>query len=191
MTLKQKQALLFYLGYYEGQLDGVWGQQSQKATEAFQRDYGLTVDGIFGVGTEKRIREVVASGEEAEERVQMDTPPEWWKEIRYFRWDEPYIACPCGRCGGFPAEPSQTLMRTADRIREHFGAPMIPTSTVRCQAHNDSLKGSAKNSCHLRGKAMDFVVSGHTAAQVVAYVQTLGVRYTYAIDNNAVHMDVN
>ena len=30
MTLKQKQALLAYLGFYGGQLDGVWGQQSQK-----------------------------------------------------------------------------------------------------------------------------------------------------------------
>ena len=39
MTLKQKQALLTYLGYYDVPLDGLWGEKSQKATEAFQRDY--------------------------------------------------------------------------------------------------------------------------------------------------------
>ena len=37
MTMKQKQALLAYLGYYNGLLDGLWGQQSQRATIDFQR----------------------------------------------------------------------------------------------------------------------------------------------------------
>ena len=32
MTLKQKQALLAYLGYYDGPLDGLWGEKSQRAT---------------------------------------------------------------------------------------------------------------------------------------------------------------
>ena len=63
MTIKQKQCLLLYLGYYTGEVDGIWGDNSRCATEAFQRNYGLTVDGIFGIGTEARIREVVASGE--------------------------------------------------------------------------------------------------------------------------------
>ena len=57
MTARQKQALLAYLGYYDGPLDGLWGEMSQKATIDFQRDYHLTVDGIFGAATEKRILE--------------------------------------------------------------------------------------------------------------------------------------
>ena len=32
MTLKQKQALLAYLGYYDGPLDGLWGEKSQRET---------------------------------------------------------------------------------------------------------------------------------------------------------------
>lgn len=63
MTIKQKQCLLAYLGYYTGTIDGSYGPLSQRATEAFQRDYQLTVDGKFGPNTEKRILEVVASGE--------------------------------------------------------------------------------------------------------------------------------
>lgn len=72
MTTKQKQCLLLYLGYYAGEIDGIWGNNSRCATEAFQRNYGLTVDGIFGIGTEARIREVVASGEPPQQP--QDTP---------------------------------------------------------------------------------------------------------------------
>ena len=55
MTNRQKQNLLQYLGYYEGIPDDIWGDKSRSATEAFQRDYQLTVDGIFG----NRTREAV------------------------------------------------------------------------------------------------------------------------------------
>ena len=197
MTIKQKQCLLAYLGYYDGPVDGILGDKSRQATEDFQRAYGLTVDGVFGDGTAKRILEVVATGEKpvdkiVENGVIVDTAHgAFWKDIRYFKRDEPFIACPCGKCGGFPVEPSEKLMRLADRVREHFDAPMVPTSTVRCQAHNDSLSGSAKNSYHVRGKAMDFVIPGHSASEIVAYVKAQGVHYTYAINDNAVHMDVN
>ena len=39
MTLKQKQALLAYLGCYDGPLVGIWGEKSQRATIDFQRAY--------------------------------------------------------------------------------------------------------------------------------------------------------
>lgn len=196
MTVKQKQALLAYLGYYDGQLDGVWGEQSQRATEAFQWDYQLTVDGIFGIGTEQRIREVVTSGEAP---VAVDTNAgvpihasektgTFWDEIEYISRDEPYIACPCGKCGGFPAEPRERLIRAADAVRRHFHAPLIPTSTVRCPEHNNAV-GGVKNSRHLEGRAMDFVVKGKGSAEVLTFVKTLGPSYAYAIDDSAVHMD--
>ena len=73
MTMKQKQALLAYLDYYDGPLDGLWGEKSQRATIDFQRSYMDTVDGIFGPETEKRILEVVASGENTKESIQIDT----------------------------------------------------------------------------------------------------------------------
>lgn len=193
MTIKQKQCLLAYLGYYGGSVDGLWGDQSRAATEAFQRDYMLDVDGVFGAATDKRIREVIASGEEPVNQLQQpqtDGGPEWWKDIRYFTRDESGIACPCGRCGGFPVEPDETLVRLADQVREYFGVPVTVSSCVRCQAHNDELPGSAPNSYHVKGKAMDFAVRGKTSAQVLAYVSTLPVHYAYAIDGSYVHMDV-
>ena len=191
MTLKQKQALLAYLGYYDGPLDGLWGEKSHMAVIDFQRGYmeQTDVDGIFGAATEKRILEVIATGEEPKESVNVDTASGWWKEIRYFTRAE--FRCPCGKCGGFPVEPDETLVRLADRVREHFGSPANVSSGVRCQAHNDELPGSAKNSYHLRGKAMDFCVRGVSGAKLLAYVKTQQVHYAYQISgSDYVHMDV-
>lgn len=195
MTNKQKQCLLAYLDYYTGDIDGLWGDQSRNATEVFQRAYQLTVDGVFGDATAQRIREVIASGEQpqqAEGAVAEDSSATgtFWDDIKYFSRNESGIACPCGRCGGFPVEPSEKLMRLADKVREHFNAPMTPSSTVRCQAHNDELPGSVPNSYHVKGKAMDFSVRGFAASSVLPYVRSLGVHYAYAIDSNYVHMDV-
>ena len=147
-----------YLGYYEGEIDGAWGEMSQAATRAFQRDYGRTADGIFGVGTEARIREVVASGETP--RHTQDVPKaggaDWWKDIRYFKRAE--FRCPCGRCGGFPVEPQESIARTVDEIRHRLGIPISIVdgggSGVRCAAHNAEVGGVA-NSQHLYGLAAD------------------------------------
>lgn len=200
MTLEQKQALLAYLGFYDGPLDGLWGEGSQRATIAFQRSHMAQedVDGIFGAETEKRILEVIATGEKpaaetssvSDSGVNVDTVPGFWKDIRYFTRSE--FRCPCGKCGGFPVEPDETLVRLADQVRDHFGAPVMVSSGVRCQTHNDELPGSAKNSYHVKGKAMDFCVRGISGAKLLAYVKTLPVHYAYQIKgSDFAHMDVN
>ncbi len=48
---KQIQQRLKELGYYYGNIDGIIGSQSLSAIRNFQRDYGLTVDGIVGPNT--------------------------------------------------------------------------------------------------------------------------------------------
>lgn len=179
MTNDQKQCLLRYLGYYTSEVDGIWGAISEKATKAFQSDYGLEVDGIFGAATEKRIKEVVGNDEQAIT----------WDDIKYF--DRSEFACKCGKyCNGFPYEMNMKLVKVADRVRSHFGAPIIVSSGVRCKTHNANV-GGVSNSRHLYGNAMDFCVSGRSASSVLAYVQAQPeINYSYAIDSNYVHMDV-
>lgn len=65
MTTKQKQWQLYYLGYYGGNIDGIFGSKSKEATKAFQRDNGLDDDGIFGSKTEAKSIEVVRGIQEA------------------------------------------------------------------------------------------------------------------------------
>ena len=98
MTNRQKQNLLQYLGYYLAVPDGIWGEQSRAATRAFQLAWGLPASGVFDEQTETKIRQVIGEGREPE-------PPDWWQEVPHFRRAE--FRCPCGQCGGFPAEPEE------------------------------------------------------------------------------------
>ena len=52
---KQIQQKLKDLGYYYGNIDGILGNQSVTAIKNFQRDYGLSVDGIVGPNTLKAL----------------------------------------------------------------------------------------------------------------------------------------
>ena len=184
MNTKQKQALLFYLGYYVGAIDGVWGSGSKTACKAFQKDFGLTADGVCGTDTEKALKHTVCYGiAKKEEAVQSG---DFWDDIKYFKKSE--FRCKCGCRSG---EMNETLIRVADRTRAHFGSPITVSSGRRCSSHNAKV-GGVSNSRHLSGKAMDFCVKGKTASQVLAYVQKQPeIRYAYAIDGSYVHMDVN
>ena len=184
MTIEQKQCLLRYLGYYEGEIDGSFGPLSKMATAGFQDDYGLAPTGVFDEAEEEMILAAIAG------TVKPVEPENFWEGIRYFKKDE--FRCKCGGkyCNGFPAEPAQKLVKLADRVRDHFGAPAIVSSGVRCETHNAKV-GGVSNSRHKRGKAMDFCVRGMPASLVLAYVQAQpDTNYAYAIDSNYVHMDV-
>ena len=187
LTNKQKQHLLAYLGYYVGNIDGKWGQMSETATKAFQKDYGITADGICGKETEKALKHAVSYGMPAKNA---DEKADFWADIKHFKREE--FACKCGGkyCNGFPAEPERKLVTVADRVREHFGKPAIVSSGVRCKQHNANV-GGVSNSRHMAGKAMDFCVIGKTAKEVLAYAQAQPeIRYAYAIDQNYIHMDI-
>ena len=173
MTVKQKQCLLLYLGYYTGEVDGIWGPLSQRGAEEFQNDWGSGA-------LEEGLKQAVADG--------MPEKTDLWSVIRYFTRRE--FACKCGKCGGFPAEPDRVLVELAEDVREYFGVPMILSSGVRCADHNAKV-GGVSGSRHLRGKAVNFRVQGKGASQVLEVVRKdPRVRYAYAIDESYVHMDV-
>ena len=185
MTNMQKQHLLAYLGFYTAAVDGIWGPQSQKATQAFQNAYMDTPDGLFGPDTEVRILEVIAANEKPKRTEN------FWDEIRFFSREE--FRCTCGGrgCNGFPAEPAEQLIRNAESARVYFGTVADVSSGVRCSLRNSELPGSAANSLHLRGKAMDFRIRGVSAETLCGYVKTLpNVDEAYAIDGQFVHMGV-
>ena len=200
MTLKQKQALLAYLGFYDGPLDGLWGAKSQRAVIDFQRSYmeQEDVDGIFGVDTEKRILEVIATGEEpvdknAEKGVIVDTTPvAFWKDIRYFTRAE--FRCPCGKCGGFPVEPDEKMVRTVDAIRAKLGKPIgivdSGGSGVRCPEHN-AVVGGVATSYHLKGMAADLHCATATPAEMKKVAEAvMGKTGGIGLYDWGIHVDV-
>jgi len=187
MTVKQIQHLLAYLGYYDGAVDGIWGNRSAGAASRFQRDYGsLKVDGIAGELTQQALRLAVANG----------MPPKedsgtFWENIRY--WTREEFRCRCGGkyCDGFPAEPSETLVMLVDDLRGKAGRPAHASSGLRCPAWN-AIQGGVANSRHLTGRALDFYVEGLTGQQLLSLAQgDSRTRYAYIIDGPYIHVDVD
>ena len=177
MTAEGKQCLLRYLGYAPGPVDGIWGQSSQSALARFQKAEGLPE----GADPEAALLSAVAGGRFRREA-------DFWQDIRYFQREE--YRCPCGACGGFPAEPDEALVRAQDRLREALGVPIYNTSGVRCQGHNRAV-GGVENSLHLTGKAVDFYAPGKSAGELLALARAQPeIVYAYAIDGSAVHMNV-
>lgn len=188
MTVEQKQCLLKYLGYYDGNVDGIWGSKSQNATVALQKAEGVKTTGTFDTTTEKAAISAVSKGRFKNTATKPETSGDFWDEIKYFKKSE--FACKCGKCGGYPANPKEKLIRVADKVRQNLGGAATVSSGVRCSQHNAAV-GGVSNSRHLTGRAMDFCVAGKTANQVLTEVNKHSeIRYAYAIDNRYVHMDI-
>lgn len=188
MTNEQKQCLLRYLGYYDDDVDGIWGTNSVNATKDFQKDNGLEKDGIFGNDVETAILAHITKKTGFKKIVNNSASS--WTDIKYF--DKSEFACKCGgkHCTGYPVEPQLKLIRVADSIRKKANKKAIVTSGVRCAKHNASV-GGVSNSRHLSGKAMDFRIEGWSSDKLLAEVKTYSeIRYAYAIDSQHVHMDI-
>ncbi len=198
MTVRQVQDLLHYLGYGLTP-DGIRGPETAAAVRGFQKEYGegLTVDGDAGSETQAALRRAVGDGWQRPEAPVPDlgtnSTGTFWDEIRY--WTREEFKCRCGEyhapyCDGFPAEPDETLVRLADRVRGHFGRPAHRSSGIRCRQHNAD-SGGVSNSKHLYGKALDFFVEGVSGRELLSYVQAQKeTNYAYIIDGQYVHMDV-
>lgn len=192
MTTRQVQALLTYLGYDTGGVDGVWGDKSRQATKAFQWDFGgISVDGICGDKTEKALKHSVAYGigkksdstdctsdytnlqNNSTENSTNGNTGTFWDEIKYFTREE--FACKCGGryCNGYPVEIDAGMVKIADQIRARIGKPIPINSGLRCKAHNANV-GGVSNSQHLYGNAADLgCPSGCTPAQMAAIAEEI------------------
>lgn len=58
------QARLQYIGFYNGQIDGVFGWQTYWALRNFQYEFGLKVDGLAGPKTKQKLVEVTKYDEQ-------------------------------------------------------------------------------------------------------------------------------
>ena len=166
MNNKQKQHLLAYLGYYNGEINGELSKNFGESTRRFQAEYGgLEVDGICGSKTQKAMKHAVAYGMPGKEKN------DFWENIQYFKKEE--FRCKCGKhCNGYPVEPSEELVKVLEKIRNYFGKPVIVNSGIRCATHNANV-GGANASQHMKGTAADIVVIGIDPERVAKCAETL------------------
>ena len=186
MTVKQKQALLLFLGYYVGNVDGDWGTLSKTACKAFQQDHGLSADGVFGDATAKAVLAAVAKNE-----VKTTVPTaDGWDDIEFFSKKE--FRCKCGGkyCNGYPAEIDLTMVRWADEIRRRVGKPLGVNSGLRCPTHNRN-EGGVDGSQHTLGTAVDLgKPSGVTVAKMAEIAEdVIGDTGGIGIYSWGIHID--
>lgn len=187
MTVKQKQALLLYLGYYVGNVDGDFGTLSKTATRSFKRDYGLADNSDFDSTTEKKILSVIATGEKPKTPA---TTSDGWDKIRYFKKAE--FKCKCGgkHCNGYPAEIDMVMVGYADEIRHRLGKPLNVNSGMRCSVWNQ-IQGGVSNSQHLYGTAVDLgCPAGTTPAEMAKIAEdVIGNTGGIGIYSWGIHID--
>lgn len=197
MDYVQKQCILKFFRCYDGPVDGIWGRGSQEGTKRLQSRCGLEADGIFGTGTEARVRALIGSGASAlpgkgdSGNEKQDT---WWQEIRYFSPEE--FRCQCRNkgkpsCDGWPHALQPLLVQLADRARAHFDQPITVISGLRCPEHNQAVGGVA-DSQHMYGEAADIYVWNTDPDRVLQWFRNQPeVRYAYRIPGSSnIHFDI-
>lgn len=186
---------LNFLGYNAGAEDNDYGKQTTAAVKRFQEDFKLAVDGIAGEQTCGRLVRVIKECQSilgvAQDGLAGTQTKEAYKNfngIQYFNYGE--FTCHCG-CGYNTIDIR--LVKILDDIRKRFGKPAIITSGVRCEKHNREV-GGVEGSWHTKRKAADFYINGISSSELNRYCSILRdqglLRYCYAIDSGAVHIDI-
>lgn len=229
LTNKQIQTNLKFLNFYTGKIDGKIGVGTKSAIKKFQRNFELTIDGIWGTNSNNKCIEVVKwvqkkigakvdgiVGAETidkcikyqksvglvadgiagcQTRAKLNQSAKYsWKDFPNFQQKD--FRCKCG-CGY--DNINLNLVAKLQKIRNHYGRPLIPTSGCRCEKYNNSLlnRGAIKNSAHLSGNACDFYVKGISKQALLNYCIDLmhkgEIKYTYSNNKNmkgVVHINI-
>ena len=169
LTLEQRQKRFRYLGL---------GEYNEENIRKFQKKYlrKQDVDGDYGVDTDNALRHVYNV-----KKYTKSFSPEEFK-------------CECGGkyCCGYPSYMKKVELQNLQKIRDHYGKPMIVTCGLRDRTYNSKLSGSITNSKHLSGYACDFYMQGvtdtleHRKASI-RWIKTLpNHNYTYGNGINSV-----
>ena len=88
---------------------------------------------------------------------------------------------------------NEQFMEKLIDLREDYDKPMIITSGYRSQAHNSAVGGSP-NSAHVQGRAVDILVSGNEAYNILSLALKhgftgIGVAQRGAHNKRFIHID--
>lgn len=215
LNIRQRQMNLNFLNYSTGGIDGVEGIKTKAAYKAFQRDFGLTIDGIYGSKTDTKLIEVIKDIQDkigaTVDGVAGDNTIQKCKEYQSnhglsvdgicgiatrnslnstgITWDNvkhfKKEEFTC-KCGCGLNNIDLRLVKVLEQIREHFGQVCIVTSGCRCASHNKAV-GGVQGSRHVLGKAADIYVKGVNTKDLLSYTQSLVNNGTlrYTYTNNS------
>lgn len=172
--VKELQNGLIIRGYNLGKADGDFGAKTETAVKAFQKDAGLTTDGIVGKNTRTALNKIKVLSVKADGTKAVS---------KNFKVKE--FACKDGSDQLVLDE--EFVTSKLQKIRTHFGVPITINSAYRNPTYNKKV-GGASNSYHVKGRAFDIVVKGKTPAQVARYAKSIGIKGVIQY-NTFVHID--
>ena len=111
---------------------------------------------------------------------------DFWDTVKYFGRHE--FACKCGKCGGYPVEPKEALIRRLDSFRERVDEPVYINSGIRCPEHNAAV-GGATDSRHLYGDAADIRCEGKSPEQLYEIANEIFCDGGVGLYNWGIHVD--
>lgn len=189
---------LSFLGYNpKNNIDGINGAKTKNAVKLYQIQHALAVDGIAGdntcntliseIKTEQMRLDVSQDGLAGDNTENTRNQKFPWN-FKNFKKEEFTCKCGCNLNLEYPE-----VVAIAQEIRDEFNRPIIVTSGTRCSSHNRKV-GGVKNSRHMMGKAIDMYMVGVSGEQLLRAVKKhmyqKGIRYTYIITGNTIHMDI-
>lgn len=126
------------------------GEYNKESIRRMQKKYMLRssdVDGVYGQNTDNLLRHLINCHKALDPK---NFAPE---EFR----------CGCGGryCCGYPTQMRLMELQNVQRIRDHYGKPMVITCGIRCSRYNSEVNG-IPNSEHKKGLAVDFYIAGVT-----------------------------
>ena len=156
---------------YSVSVNGNFDATTKSVVIQFQRDSGLSTDGIVGAKTWKALDDIKVYSKIADGNKSLS--PNF--KIKEF-------ACQDG---------SDTIVLHTDfvvdklqKIRSHFGKPITINSAYRNPTHNKKVGGSS-SSYHVKGRAFDIVVKDVSPNEVARYAQSIGIkgiiRYSWGV----------
>ena len=194
----ERQKALKKLGFYKGEINGLWDAQTKEAVYKFQKKYMPKKYWDGGKYTSNVDKWLVSA-----ERVDRLAP--------HFKIEEFECQCKGKYCTGMPDYLNENLLRMLEDTRVYFKKPMTITCGERCSKQNASKSGSVSFSYHETGDAADFAILPMTNSvanrrQIKSYLKKKrGFNFTYCYDpqstnwreknatymGNAIHVQVN
>jgi peptidoglycan hydrolase-like protein with peptidoglycan-binding domain len=177
--IRKVQQALNDRGYGPLKIDGRAGPKTTKAIAAFQKDAGLTADGLVGPLTENRLFLEQLSV------ISLDSDG----ATAHFSRAE--FACDCGGayCSGYPAAMELGLLLKLEALRNTLNTPVVITSGLRCETRNREV-GGIPDSRHLIGQAADLYAPGIDINQVAGVAGGLGLTTILYPEEGFVHCQV-
>jgi len=118
-----------------------------------------------------------------------------WRDVVGWRWPhfQPQELACRGQPGKDSLKVSTELLDKLEALRTQLGRPMTINSGYRTPEYNATLPGSAKDSQHTRGTAVDISMVGHDPAEFYEAAKAVGFKgfgFYPEPHNNFMHIDL-